>query len=151
MNVITYGTFDLFHIGHVILLRRLRALGSRLIVGVSTDEFNAIKGKKAIMPYEHRAEILRSNRYVDDVFPENSWDQKRDDIIREKADIFAMGDDWVGKFDQLSDICKVMYLPRTPEVSSTEVRQIIRALNSEKVGEIKNVVSHLQELINQLS
>jgi glycerol-3-phosphate cytidylyltransferase len=150
MKVITYGTFDLFHIGHVLLLQRLNALGDELIVGVSTDEFNAIKGKKAIMPYEHRIEILKSVRYVDGVFPENSWEQKREDIIREGADIFAMGDDWVGKFDFLSDVCKVVYLPRTPEVSSTEVRQVIRALNNEKIGEIKNVIDHLNSLINQL-
>src|SRR5690606_20365077 len=100
-TVITYGTFDLFHIGHVNLLRRLRALGDRLVVGCSTDEFNALKGKKTVMPYEHRAQILAALRYVDAVFPEANWEQKRDDILRERADIFAMGEDWAGRFDDL--------------------------------------------------
>ena len=120
-TVITYGTFDLFHIGHVNLLRRLRELGDRLVVGCSTDEFNALKGKKTTMPYEHRAGILRAMRYVDDVFPEANWEQKRADIVREDAQIFAIGEDWVGKFDDLGDICDVVYLPRTPSVSTTAI------------------------------
>ena len=101
------GVFDLFHVGHVRLLRRLRELGDRLVVGCSTDEFNARKGKKAILPYDQRVEVLRSCRHVDDIFPEEDWAQKRGDILRMKADIFAMGDDWVGKFDDLGDICRV--------------------------------------------
>ena len=104
-TVITYGTFDLFHVGHVRLLKRLADLGDRLIVGCSTDDFNAMKGKKTAMPYEQRVELLRACRYVDDVFPEQKWEQKRDDIERTGANIFAMGDDWAGRFDDLIDIC----------------------------------------------
>ncbi|MDE0588559.1 adenylyltransferase/cytidyltransferase family protein [Halocynthiibacter sp. C4] len=122
-TVISYGTFDLFHLGHVRLLRRLKSLGGQLVIGCSTDEFNALKGKKCIMSYEQRVEILRSCRYVDAVFPEQSWDQKREDIIREKADIFGMGSDWEGKFDDLKDIVDVVYLPRTDGVSTTMLRQ----------------------------
>ena len=125
-TVITYGTFDLFHIGHVNLLRRLRAMGDRLVVGCSSDEFNRLKNKEVVIPYADRAEILASCRYVDAVFPEHSWDQKRPDIIREKAAIFAMGHDWEGKFDDLSDIVQVVYLPRTDGVSTTEIRQKIK-------------------------
>lgn len=149
-TVITYGTFDLFHIGHVNLLRRLRALGDRLVVGCSTDEFNALKGKKTVMPYDHRAQILASLRFVDDVFPERSWDQKREDIRRERADIFAMGDDWAGKFDDLSDACEVVYLPRTRDVSTTEVRQWVNGLHAEKIGELRAAVEHVMRLSRDL-
>jgi glycerol-3-phosphate cytidylyltransferase len=148
--VLTYGTFDLFHIGHVNLLRRLRELGSRLIVGCSTDEFNTIKGKSVITPYEHRRQILLSCRYVDGVFPESSWDQKRSDIIREKADIFAMGDDWAGKFDELSDLTKVIYLPRTKDVSTTEIKQLVNAAFSEKKAEFRLYLNQLAKLAEEM-
>ena len=127
-TVITYGTFDLFHIGHVNLLRRLRAMGDRLVVGCSSDEFNRMKSKEVVIPYADRADILSACRYVDDVFPEHNWEQKRPDIIREKAAIFAMGHDWEGKFDFLSDIVEVVYLPRTDGVSTTEIRQKIETV-----------------------
>jgi glycerol-3-phosphate cytidylyltransferase len=146
-TIITYGTFDLFHVGHVNLLQRLRALGTRLVVGCSTDEFNATKGKTALIPYEHRISILKACRYVDDVFPESNWDQKRADIVREKADIFAMGNDWAGKFDYLEDLCKVVYLPRTEDVSSTELRQIVHAYRQEEIQQIKTAVSTLMRLV----
>lgn len=149
-TVITYGTFDLFHIGHVNLLKRLRALGDRLIVGCSTDEFNAIKGKRSIMPYEHRVAILEACRYVDSVFPEQHWEQKRDDVLREKADIFAMGDDWAGKFDNLGDICQVIYLPRTADVSSTEIRQLVRVYKGEQVQALRHTAEQLLHNINML-
>jgi glycerol-3-phosphate cytidylyltransferase len=149
-TVITYGTFDLFHIGHVNLLRRLRELGDRLVVGCSTDEFNALKGKQSAMPYEHRAGILRSLRYVDDVFPENSWEQKRADIAREGAKVFAMGDDWVGKFDDLVDVCDVVYLPRTREVSTTGIRQVLHGLQQERVMELKRAAEHVLALASGL-
>lgn len=97
MRVLTYGTFDLLHYGHMRLLQRARALGTRLVVGLSTDEFNATKGKHAFMPYHERAELLMACRYVDDVFPENNWNQKAVDIARHQADIFVMGDDWGGQ------------------------------------------------------
>jgi len=120
--VITYGTFDLFHVGHSRLLQRARSLGSHLVVGVSTDEFNLSKGKRAINSYEERREILLASRYVDDVFAEECWEQKRSDIMRFSAAIFTIGDDWVGKFDNLSDLCAVVYLSRTNGISTTYIR-----------------------------
>lgn len=149
-TVITYGTFDLFHVGHVRLLRRLRSLGDRLVVGISSDEFNAGKGKVSVMPYEHRAEIVGSMQYVDAVFPEQSWDQKRQDIVRENATIFAMGDDWVGKFDHLSDLCDVLYLPRTRDISSTEIKQLLHGMQQERIHELRRASEHLVELVSSL-
>jgi glycerol-3-phosphate cytidylyltransferase len=149
-TVITYGTFDLFHIGHINLLKRLRHLGDRLVVGCSTDEFNHVKGKKTIMPFDHRAEILSSIRYVDKVIQETCWEQKRDDIRQENASIFAMGDDWVGRFDDLNDICQVVYLPRTQDVSTTEIRQLVHAMYAEQIGELKNTVFHLNQIVQHL-
>lgn len=127
-TVLTYGTFDLYHVGHVRLLERLADMGDRLIVGCSTDEFNAIKGKRAIFSYEDRRDILLSSRFVTDVFPEVHWGQKRPDIRLYRADIFAMGDDWQGKFDDLADVCEVVYLPRTLGISTTEVRKTVHSL-----------------------
>lgn len=123
MLVLTYGTFDLLHYGHMRLLQRASALGSRLIVGLSTDEFNAVKGKHARMSYAERAELLMACRFVDEVFPEENWQQKADDIVRLGADIFVMGDDWRGKFDDLGHLCAVTYLERTPLISSTLLRE----------------------------
>jgi glycerol-3-phosphate cytidylyltransferase len=125
-TVITYGTFDLFHIGHLNLLKRLRAIGDRLIVGVSTDEFNTLKGKKTTIAYEERAAIVGALSVVDVVFPESSWEQKRADIARFGADVFGMGDDWVGRFDDLREVCSVVYLPRTPDISTTSIRALLR-------------------------
>jgi glycerol-3-phosphate cytidylyltransferase len=121
-TVLTYGTFDLFHPGHVQLLKRARELGSRLVVGLSTDEFNARKGKKSVMSFEDRKAVLESCRYVDEVFAEEDWEQKGPDAIRLGADVFVMGDDWAGKFDFMAEHCHVVYLARTPEVSSTEIK-----------------------------
>jgi glycerol-3-phosphate cytidylyltransferase len=123
MIVLTYGTFDLFHYGHIRLLQRARALGSSLGVGLSTDEFNAIKGKKAFMAYGERESLLKSCRAVDFVFAENNWEQKADDIVRYKAGVLVMGDDWQGKFDHFGHLCKVAYLERTPLISSTMLRE----------------------------
>ncbi|WNO61820.1 glycerol-3-phosphate cytidylyltransferase [Rheinheimera sp. MMS21-TC3] len=128
-TVITYGTFDLFHVGHVNLLKRARSLGDRLIVGVSTDEFNLNeKGKTTIVPYEHRVKVLASCRYVDLVIPEHSWQQKIDDIRKYQVNTFVMGDDWQGKFDELSALCEVKYLPRTQNISSTSIKQAMSVL-----------------------
>jgi glycerol-3-phosphate cytidylyltransferase len=149
-TVITYGTFDLFHVGHVRLLKRIRDLGDRLVVGLSSDEFNKVKGKKVIIPFADRKEILLSCRYVDDVFQENTWEQKREDIIREKAEVFAIGDDWAGKFDDLDDIVKVLYLPRTKDISTTELKTVIREINAEKLHEAKNVADHLVDLLRKI-
>jgi glycerol-3-phosphate cytidylyltransferase len=105
-------------------------MGDKLVVGCSTDEFNALKGKKTVIQYAHRLEILLACRYVDKVIPEYSWEQKRLDIEKESADIFAMGDDWVGKFDELSNICDVIYLPRTDNVSSSEIKKKLKLTNT---------------------
>lgn len=150
-TVITYGTFDLFHIGHVQLLERARSLGDRLVVGVSSDEFNAIKGKKSVFPYEQRAQILRTLRCVDEVFPEHDWGQKEGDVLKYKADTFVMGHDWKGKFDDLKDLCQVIYLPRTDGISTTEIKSDLRAFQKEKIVELKNGLDTLNNLIAQLS
>ena len=149
-TVVTYGTFDLFHVGHVRLLKRLKSLGDKLVVGLSTDEFNLVKGKKTITPSADRREVLLACQYVDDVFKEHSWEQKREDLIREQATIFAMGDDWAGKFDDLQDIVKVLYLPRTQDISTTELKTVINQIHDEKLREIRNVASHLNALIEKL-
>lgn len=126
-TVLTYGTFDLFHHGHVRLLQRLSQLGTQLIVGCSTDAFNTLKGKTSVMSFEQRRVILESCRYVDRVIPENDWAQKSTDIINYDVSLFAMGDDWQGQFDDLKHLTEVMYLPRTPEVSTTQLRSQINA------------------------
>jgi len=125
-TVITYGTFDLLHVGHVNLLRRARELGDRLIVGLSTDEFNKLKNKVSYYSYHDRKIILESLRYVDKVIPEHNWEQKIDDIQKFKVDIFVMGDDWKGKFDYLADYCQVIYLPRTIGISTTKIKNDLR-------------------------
>lgn len=124
-RIITYGTFDTFHWAHMNLLRRAREMGDWLGVGLSTDEFNLAKGKQSVFSYDQRKEILGGIKYVDEIFPENNWLQKRADIIKYRADIFVMGDDWRGKFDDLSDICRVVYLPRTPDISSTIIKHLL--------------------------
>lgn len=125
-TVITYGTFDLFHIGHVNLLKKAKSLGSRLIVAVSTDEFNQLKGKTTLVPYNQRAAVVEACRYVDLVIPEANWEQKKQDIIDYQVDIFAIGNDWQGKFDELKSLCDVVYLERTKGISSTAMKQAIR-------------------------
>ncbi|MFE5428502.1 glycerol-3-phosphate cytidylyltransferase [Peribacillus simplex] len=121
-KVITYGTFDLLHWGHINLLKRAKDLGDYLIVAISTDEFNALKDKKAYHSFENRKMILESIRYVDEVIPEDKWEQKREDIVREGVDIFVMGDDWKGQFDELSEVCEVVYLPRTIGISTSQIK-----------------------------
>lgn len=127
-RVITYGTFDLLHYGHINLLKRARALGDYLIVVLSTDEFNwEQKQKKCYFPYEQRKKLLEAIRYVDLVVPEESWEQKRLDIHKYQADIFVMGDDWKGKFDFLTEEgAEVVYLPRTPEISTTQIKHDLK-------------------------
>ncbi|WP_010286978.1 glycerol-3-phosphate cytidylyltransferase [Kurthia massiliensis] len=121
-TVLTYGTFDLLHVGHINLLRRAKALGDKLIVAISTDEFNAIKHKQAYYPFEQRKAILEAIRYVDLVIPEESWEQKVHDVQQYNVDTFVMGHDWEGEFDFLKDYCEVIYLPRTEGISTTKVK-----------------------------
>ncbi len=121
-RVLTYGTYDLMHYGHIRLLKRAKEQGDYLIVGVSTDEFNAIKGKKAYHDYETRKLMLEAIRYVDLVIPENDWGQKAEDIKEYKADVFCMGDDWQGEFDELAELCEVVYLPRTEGISTSKIK-----------------------------
>lgn len=132
MKVITYGTFDLLHIGHINLLRRAKELGDYLIVGLSSDEFNLLKGKKAFFDFNERKKILESIKDVDDVIVENSWEQKILDIKKYNVDIFVMGDDWSGKFDYLKEYCKVIYLPRTKNISTTFIKNKLGNGNEKK-------------------
>lgn len=126
-RILTYGTFDLLHHGHLRLLERLHAMGGWLGIGLSTEHFNRIKGKEALEPYETRASALLDTGMVDLVFPENDWGQKQSDIIRLQVHILAMGDDWEGRFDHLANRdVRVIYLPRTPDIDSTRLREQLR-------------------------
>lgn len=123
-RVITYGTFDLLHYGHINLLRRAKQLGDYLIVALSTDEFNRdMKNKICYFSYEERKKLLEAIRYVDLVIPETCWEQKRNDIRMYHVNTFVMGDDWAGKFDDLSSQCEVVYLPRTKEISTSKIKE----------------------------
>ncbi|HIF9502957.1 TPA: glycerol-3-phosphate cytidylyltransferase [Photobacterium damselae] len=149
--VITYGTFDLFHVGHVRLLKRLSSLGDKLFVGLSSDEFNRNKGKKSFFSYSEREEILNSCRYVDFVFPEDNWQQKKDDILKYEADIFAMGDDWKGKFDDLKNYCDVIYLPRTEDISTTEIKKTLSSVNEKELDNIEKQLHSVISIVKSLS
>ena len=123
-RVITYGTFDLLHYGHINLLQRAKQYGDYLIVALSTDEFNwNEKQKKCYFTYEERKRLLEAIRYVDLVIPEENWKQKVTDVQEYHVDTFVMGDDWEGKFDFLKEYCDVVYLPRTPEISTTRIKK----------------------------
>ena len=124
-RILTYGTFDLLHFGHIEILRRAKALGDYLVVAVSTDEFNAIKNKKAYHDYETRKKMLEAVRYVDLVIPEKDWGQKRDDVKKYKIDTVVMGSDWEGNenFEKLKALCEVVYLPRTDNISTTQIKK----------------------------
>jgi glycerol-3-phosphate cytidylyltransferase len=150
-TIITYGTFDLFHIGHVRLLERARALGDRLVVGISTDAFNAAKGKRSVMSYEHRAGIIHALACVDEIFPEDDWEQKEGDIFKFKASVLVMGDDWRGKFDHLKSACDVVYLPRTVGISTTEVKKALSALKADTITELQRGLDALQSVVAQLA
>ena len=125
-TVLTYGTFDLLHYGHLEILKRASLLGDKLIVGISTDKFNELKGKKCVLPYKKRKQLLESLDYVDKVIPEDNWDQKETDIKDNNVDVFVMGNDWDGKFDDLNKYCKVIYLPRTKGISTTKLKAILK-------------------------
>ena len=124
---ITYGTYDLFHIGHVRLFERIKQRFGFLIAAVSTDEFNTLKGKKSAVPFADRIEMVRACRHVDLAIAEHVWEQKESDILQFGADAFVMGDDWAGRFDHLKTLCQVIYLPRTEGVSSTELKESIQS------------------------
>lgn len=125
-KVITYGTFDLLHTGHINILRRAKALGDYLVVGLSSDEFNAIKDKKAYHSFEDRKFILEAIKYVDEVIKEDNWGQKITDIKENNIDVFVMGDDWENKFDELKEYCEVVYLPRTQGISTTQIKEELK-------------------------
>lgn len=126
-KIITYGTFDLLHYGHINLLERAKAMGDYLIVALSTDEFNAYEKKKTTyFSYEERKRLLEAIRYVDLVIPEENWEQKISDVKEFKVDTFVIGDDWKGKFDFLKEYCEVVYLERTPEISTTKIKQDLK-------------------------
>lgn len=125
-KILTYGTFDTMHWGHINILKRAAELGDYLLVGISSDEFNAKKGKQAYHNFTIRKEMVESIIYADKVISENSWEQKKEDILLYEIDVLVMGDDWIGEFDYLKDICEVIYLPRTKSVSSTKIREILK-------------------------
>lgn len=145
-TILTYGTFDMFHIGHLRLFKRLSEMGDKLIVGVSTDEFNALKGKKTLIPYDQRAEIVGSVRYVDTVIPETDWEQKVRDVQEYHVDVFAIGNDWEGKFDFLKEHCEVVYLDRTDGISSTQLKNSLKNLLRVPKDEILRAFEVLEQL-----
>ncbi|SDB87721.1 glycerol-3-phosphate cytidylyltransferase [Shouchella lonarensis] len=128
-KVITYGTFDLLHWGHINLLKRAKDLGDYLVVAISSDEFNDLKGKKSFHSFENRKMILEAIRYVDEVIAEDNWEQKVEDVKKHDIDVFVMGDDWEGKFDFLKEHCEVVYLPRTAGISTTKIKEGLSAVN----------------------
>lgn len=125
-KVITYGTFDLFHIGHLNIIKRAKGLGDYLVVAVSSDAFNEMKGKKCTISDSDRMEIVKAIKYVDEVILEHNWEQKKSDIENHSIDVFVMGDDWTGKFDELKDSCEVVYLPRTEGISTTDIKKELK-------------------------
>ena len=145
-RIITYGTFDMFHIGHLKLLERLSQMADELIVAVSTDEFNELKNKKVLIPYQQRAEIVSSIKYVTKVIPEESWEQKIEDIKKYQIDIFAIGNDWEGKFDFLKEYCDVVYLERTKDISTTQLKKSLTSFLSIPKDEIINALNVLEIL-----
>jgi glycerol-3-phosphate cytidylyltransferase len=149
-KIITYGTFDLLHVGHVRLLERIAALGDHLTVGVSTDEFNERKKKRAVYSFEERAEIVRSIRFVNDVIPENNWEQKREDIQRLNIDAFAIGHDWTGKFDELKDLCEVVYLPRTDGISTTSIKETLSQISPQTIKDVQTALELLKGVIGNI-
>jgi len=145
-TIITYGTFDMFHIGHLKLLQRLKGMADELIVAVSTDEFNTLKGKKVMISYANRAEIVENIKCVDMVIPEDNWEQKVSDIKKYNIDIFAMGDDWRGEFDFLKKHCDVVYLERTKDISTTQLKKSLTNFMSIPKEDIINAFEIIEAL-----
>jgi len=134
-KVITYGTFDLIHHGHINILRRAKAMGDYLIVALSTDEFTSGKGKQVYYKYKERKQILEAIKYVDEVIPETCWEQKIDDVVKHSVSVFVIGEDWRGKFDFLKPYCEVVYLPRTEGISTTQVKDYLEVLVKDRGDE----------------
>lgn len=147
--VLTYGTFDLFHIGHLKLLERLKALGDYLIVGVSTDEFNAGKNKQTIIPFKDRLEIVSNIKCVDLAIAEETWEQKIADIKKYNVAVFGMGHDWEGKFDKLKEYCEVVYLPRTPDISSSELKSTLKAVDKTHIDDLKKALDLIATIVDR--
>ena len=145
-TIITYGSFDMFHIGHLKLLQRLADLGDELIVAVSTDEFNKLKNKTVLIPYDQRAEIIENIKCVDKVIQESSWEQKIDDIKKYNVDIFAIGNDWESKFDFLKEYCEVIYIERTKDISTTALKKSLTNFLSIPKEDILNAFSVIETL-----
>jgi len=145
-TILTYGTFDMFHIGHLKLLQRLANLGDELIVAISTDEFNKLKNKTVLIPFEQRAEIVANISCVDKVIPEENWEQKVTDVQKYDVDIFAMGDDWKGKFDFLEEHCEVVYLERTKDISTTQLKKSLTNFLSIPKEDILNAFKVIETL-----
>ncbi|QEY70407.1 adenylyltransferase/cytidyltransferase family protein [Pseudomonas denitrificans (nom. rej.)] len=145
--ILTYGTFDLFHVGHLNLLQRLKALGDCLIVGVSSDAFNESKGKKTIIKFEDRLKIVQSIKYVDMAISEDNWEQKISDIRNYNVSTFGIGDDWKGRFDHLNQYCDVVYLPRTDGISSTKLKNAIKTLDAEHIESLNQAFKLLSSIV----
>lgn len=145
-TILTYGTFDMFHIGHLKLLQRLSGLADELIVAVSSDEFNELKNKTVLIPYEQRAEIVANIKCVDKVITEHNWEQKIEDIKKYDVDIFAIGDDWEGKFDFLKEHCEVVYLERTKDISTTQLKKSLTNFLSIPKEDILNAFKVIETL-----
>jgi glycerol-3-phosphate cytidylyltransferase len=149
-KIITYGTFDMFHIGHLNLLKRLKSMADELIVAVSSDEFNKLKGKEVLIPFEQRAAIVESIKYVDKVIKEDSWEQKVSDIKKYDVDMFAIGDDWEGKFDFLKEHCEVVYLERTKDISTTQLKQTLSKFNNISKDDFLNLFNVVEKLKDEI-
>lgn len=147
--VLTYGTFDLFHVGHLNILSRLKALGDYLVVGVSTDRFNEGKGKKTIISFEDRIKIVSGLKCVDLAIAEESWEQKISDIKKYNVSIFGMGHDWQGHFDELKEHCEVFYLPRTEGISSTDLKKMLQALDRSHVTDLKKALDLISSIVER--
>ena len=145
-RILTYGTFDMFHIGHLNLLKRLKEKGDYLVVAVSTDEFNKKKNKHSIIPFEQRKEIVEAIKYVDLVIPENTWEQKKEDIKKYNIDLLIMGDDWKGKFDYLKEYCNVEYIPRTKDISTTKIKKVLSSFDKETILNLKKLFDIVESL-----
>tara|TARA_R110001599_G_scaffold210020_2_gene407258 strand:- start:3116 stop:3589 length:474 start_codon:yes stop_codon:yes gene_type:complete len=148
--VLTYGTFDLFHIGHLKILQRASELGDELVVAVSTDEFNAVKGKKVMIPYEQRAEIVGNIKCVTKVIPEDNWGQKIEDIKTHNVDVFVMGSDWNGKFDELKEYCEVVYMDRTTNISTTSLKNSLKDILTISPAKLKDALNVIEQLLKEL-